>query len=255
MLPFLSDHLPFPEKIQGRYFEPFLGGGAVFFHLRPQRALLADLNQELIGLYEGIRKDWRGVWQAYLEMPASRDAYHDIRDWCIADLDPITRAARLLYLNRTCFKGMWRHNSKGKFNVGYGGEARRWVISEETLRDVALCLQSVTLRLSDFEPIIDAATFGDFIFLDPPYRPWGKEMTHDHYVAQQFTFEDHQRLAACLRRSSQRGVRWVMTTSSHPDIASLFSGFTMTPITRGTGAGIGQTVNAPGEILIAHGGL
>ncbi len=157
MLPFLADYVPLAQQIVGRYIEPFLGGGAVFLYLRPDRALLSDLNPELIGLYESIRDNWRAVWTAYSRLPADKSAYNEIRDWKLDELESAVGAARLLYLNRTCFKGMWRHNLNGKFNVGYGGEARRWVISPETLRNVSHSLQNATLRLSDFEPIIDSA--------------------------------------------------------------------------------------------------
>jgi DNA adenine methylase len=254
MLPFLVDYVPAAQQIRGRYIEPFLGGGAVFLYLQPDRALLSDLNPELIHLYESIRDNWTAVWSAYLQLPADKDAYNEIRDWRIDELDSTISAARLLYLNRTCFKGMWRHNAKGKFNVGYGGEARRWVINEETLRSISFCLQNANLCLSDFQPIIESADDKDFIFLDPPYKPGAKEMIHDHYVARRFSFADHQRLAECLRDAAMRGVRWILTTSSHEDIVSLFTGFTTIAVTRGTGMGIGQTTGMPGEVLVRSGG-
>lgn len=251
MLPFLSAYLPHQDQIAGRYIEPFLGGGSVFFHLRPLRAELSDVNSELILLYCVIQRDSDAVWDAYRQFPKDKETYWRVRGWQPQTLDETTAAARLLFLNRTCFKGMWRHNRRGEFNVGYGGESRRWVVSCESLREVAVRLQNARLRLSDFENTIDSTQHDDFVFLDPPYTPGAKETLHRHYVGQQFSFADHQRLADCLGRATRRGVRWLLTTSSHPDIVRLFAGCTVTPVTRGTGAGIGRTMSAPGEVLIA----
>lgn len=250
MLCFLSHYLPTNQEIIGHYIEPFIGGGSVFFHTRPHRATLSDVNPELIQLYRAIQHDWESVWKEYCAMPASKEAYRMIRAWPTAQLDLPIAAARLLYLNRTCFKGMWRHNANGQFNVGYGGEARRWVITEDTLRQVSMCLQRATLILSDFEPIIDSAKSGDFIFLDPPYKPGAREIAAGHYVAQRFSFMAHSRLSHALQRASARGVQWMLTTSSHEDIVALFPDHTVIAATQGTGVGIGQTGKLPNEVLI-----
>lgn len=121
----LIPHLPLPESIKGRFVEPFVGGGAVFFALNPKRALLADINSELIDLYRGLRRYPVKVWEIFQAFPPTKKAYYEIRDSDVDGLDLASRAARTLYLNRTCFKGMWRHNSNGQFNVGYGGQDRR----------------------------------------------------------------------------------------------------------------------------------
>src|SRR5262249_49109195 len=124
----LVRHLPVKESIGGRFVEPFVGGGAIFFALSPAKALLTDLNAELIDLYRGIRRYPDEVWEAFREFPSSREGYYQVRALDHDDLPLASKAARTLYLNRTCFKGMWRHNSSGQFNVGYGGEDRRWAI-------------------------------------------------------------------------------------------------------------------------------
>jgi DNA adenine methylase len=162
----------------------------------------------------------------------------------------VDRSARLLYLNRTCFKGMWRQNSKGAFTVGYGGQSRRWVITEADLLNIAGALKRARLRCCDFQEVVDECQAGDFIFADPPYRPGHTKQTNDHYVGRPFTFDDHRRLAIALQRAQDRGVQWVLTTSAHPDMISLFPGRSMIPIPKGTGPQPGIMVSNSGEVLV-----
>lgn len=251
---YLSGHIPSKDQICGRYFDPFVGGGAVFFYIKPRRALISDINSELIDLYKAIQSNPQAVWEAYKSMPEGREAYHRIRKLSHNDLDPIFGAARLLYLNRTCFKGMWRHNGNGQFNVGYGGAARRWVITQGDLELVAKLLEPASIVCSDFEPIIDDSKAGDFIFVDPPYRPGMKEQSNAHYVGQQFAFEDQQRLALFLLRASERGVSWAMTNSSHPDIVALYPSCEVVSLPRGTGPRPGLLSAESGEAIIMNRG-
>lgn len=249
LLIFLKDYLPSPENIKGRYIEPFVGSGAVFFYLEPQKALLSDANPELIDIYRGIRYSPQKVWKIYKKFGSTKKDYKRIRDQK-KEKSVIKRAARMLFLNRTCFKGMWRHNREGKFNVGYGGQARRWVISEADLSEINKRLRKTRVVCSDFERIIESATEGDFIFLDPPYKPNEQEYTNNHYVSQQFHFEDHQRLAKALKRAKKRGAKWAMTTSAHPKILALFRGFYVIKIPKGTGALPGIMTENSGEALV-----
>ena len=252
MLDFLIPQFTSSILTANRFVEPFAGGGAVFFALSPKRALLSDINSELIDLYGGIRRYPIEVWNIFQGFPSTKDAYYKIRDWKHDELDLPTRTARTLYLNRTCFKGMWRHNGNGEFNVGYGGQDRRWVISKETLVWVSKKLWRVSLKCSDFEEVIDACEEDDFIFVDPPYRPGEREMIHDHYRYGKFSFDDHKRLATTLKRASARGIRWAMTTSTHPDIVYLFRRYHIVSIPRGTGRKIGALTKNSGEVLIRN---
>jgi DNA adenine methylase len=249
MLEFLQQYLPQPSNIEGHYVEPFIGGGIVFFSLKPREAIISDINPDLIDLYRGIRRSPSGIWERYCKFGKSKAAYKAVRDSETPRL-LVDRAARVLFLNRTCFKGMWRHNLKGKFNVGYGGQDRRGVISEEDLIVIARTLRRTEICCCDFEEVVDECNASDFIYTDPPYRPNEKEQINDHYVGRQFTFEDHRRLASALRRAKKRGVKWALTTSAHPDIVSLFKGNHITAIPRGTGRRPGITVANSGEVLI-----
>lgn len=249
LLNFLIPHLPTANQISSKYIEPFVGGGAVFFYLRPQKAYLSDLNPELIDIYRGVRYAPRAVWEVYCSFGNDKKSYHKVRDTTKTG-SLIERAARMLYLNRTCFKGMWRHNTNGDFNVGYGGQDRRWVITEETLRLTSRALKNAQIECRDFEAVIDEGEAGDFLFLDPPYRPGGKEQINAHYVGQQFSFADHRRLANALQRAKKRQINWALTTSNHPEITKLFKGNKIVSIPKGTGNNPGILSDISGEVLI-----
>ncbi|MGP8329382.1 MAG: DNA adenine methylase [Methanosarcinaceae archaeon] len=251
MLNFLSEHLLSSPAIKGRYIEPFVGGGSVYFFTQPTQAVLSDINQDLINLYVGIQQDAKSVWKKYITFGDTKDDYFHVRD----EYSPrglSQKAARTLFLNRTCFKGMWRHNKNGDFNVGYGGQDRRWVINEENLLDVQEEIKNTTLMCSDFGKMIDASIQNDFIFVDPPYRPAEKEQLHNHYVGRIFTFNDHVRLSKSLHKASARNVQWALTISSHPEILNLYSENRILLIPRGTGSKPGATVPNSGEVLILN---
>ena len=252
MLDFLIPQFASSILTANRFVEPFVGGGAIFFALSLKQALLSDINSELIDLYGGIRRYPIEVWNIFQDFPSTKNTYYKIRDWKHDELDLPTRTARTLYLNRTCFKGMWRHNGNGEFNVGYGGQDRRWVISKETLVWVSKKLWRVSLKCCDFEEVIDGCEEGDFIFVDPPYRPGEREMIYDHYRYGKFSFDNHKRLAATLKRASARSIRWAMTTSAHPDIVYLFHRYHIVSIPRGTGKKIGVLTKNSGEVLIRN---
>lgn len=247
----MAGHLPSATSISGRFIEPFLGGGAIYFHLRPRSALLADINLELIELYRGIQRSPRRVWQIYRSYPNTKKAYRQIRDCDPKTCTFLQRAARSLYLNRTCFKGMWRHNSEGKFNIGYGGQSRRWAIRSRDLVEISERLRKATIRCSDFEPLVAEAKPDDYMFLDPPYRPGQREQLHQHYSGQ-FSFEDHRRLASCLRQAHKRGVQWGLTISNNRDILKLYKAYKFVNIPRGTSARIGVKARNPGEVFISN---
>ena len=239
LLKFIIPHLPESNSIRGTFVEPFVGSGAVFFCLNPKKAILSDTNKELIELYRRIKYYPQNVWKKFESFPASKRFYYHIRSSDTKSKSLSYRAARILYLNRTCFKGMWRYNQKGEFNVGYGGQDRRWVIDQESLNQVSKRLKTATLKNKDFEGVIDNCKKNDFVFLDPPYSPGERKTLDYHYESNQFGYEDHKRLAQTLRRASDRGVRWAMTTSSHKEIKKLFVGFNFHPILKWVGDRLG----------------
>jgi DNA adenine methylase len=252
ILDFLLRYLPNRSAITGRFVEPFVGGGAIFFALNPRTALLADANRELIDLYRGIRLYPTKVWETYRRFPSSKSGYYDVRGLKPEDLSLKRKAARLLYLNRTCFKGMWRHNARGQFNVGYGGQDRRWAVGKNCLNTISRRLKRARLWCCDFEQTINQCKPGDYLFLDPPYRPGEKGMPVHHYELSCFDYADHERLAKALRRITKRGIQWAMTTTSHPEILSFFPKLNVIALPQGTGGKPGLLAKNTGEVLIRN---
>lgn len=248
----IMEHLPSRQKIPGYFIEPFVGSAAVFFRLNPKKAILADINSELVTLYRGLRRHPIKVWEIFCSLPSTKRAYYRIRNATSWPSDLASQAARTLYLNRTCFKGMWRHNSEGQFNVGYGGQDRRWVINKQTLLEVSKRLRRSLLRTSDFEDIVDMSACDDFLFLDPPYRPSERELLHAHYIHSRFTCSDHKRLGQALRRATRRGVKWAMTICSHSDILRLYNRNTIIPIPKGTKKKSNSRSSDFGEVLLLN---
>jgi DNA adenine methylase len=251
LLKFILPYLPSVNSIKGRFVEPFVGGGAVFFALNPSSALLADINPVLIDLYRGLRNHPSKVWEIFMQFPKTRLAYYKIRN-SSGKLDLPARAAKTLYLNRTCFKGMWRENSRGQFNVGYGGQDRRWVINQESLIAVSKFLKKAELKVNDFEETIESCDHNDFLFIDPPYLPGERELIQNHYIYYRFTYDEHRRLATALKKASKRKVKWALTISSHNDIIRLYNNNYSIPLLKGTGKRPGQMVRNSGEVLICN---
>jgi DNA adenine methylase len=253
LLNHIKEYLLPPNSMIGRYIDPFVGGGSVFLSLNFGNALLSDVNQELMDLYRAIKQDPIGVWKIFESYPSTKRDYYRIRNnKKVNQLDLITRAARTLYLNRTCFRGWWRYNAQGQFNVGYGGQGRRWAISKDDLIAVSHKLLGTTLQNGDFENVINLSQNGDFVFVDPPYQPGEREMTHEHYVYSRFGYDDHKRLAKTLQSASTRGVKWAMTTSSHPDIMKLFPATQVIDLPKDPFKRLRSDIEDSGEVLIRN---
>jgi len=253
LLSYLVNHLPKSEDIKGTYIEPFVGGGSVFFHMNPNQALISDLNSELITLYKGIKLYPHKVWEIFESFPTGKVAYYKIRNKGSEGKPLYYKAARTLFLNRTCFKGMWRHNSRGDFNVGYGGEERRWVITHQSIVDLSRIFRKAEILNNDFEEIIQNASKNDFIFLDPPYRPGERDLHELHYNNGKFLFDEQIRLADVLKNlPKSKRIRWAMTNSSHRDILKLYEGFNIKKIPFGTGDKPGIQTKKSKEVLITN---
>lgn len=248
-------YLPNRDTIEGKFVEPFLGGGSAFFALQPKSSFLSDINPDLIELYREIKDHPNDVWDMFRSFPATKEGYYEVRNYDYRQEKAYFRAARTLYLNRTCFKGMWRHNSNGNFNVGYGGQSRRWVISEESLLEVSERLRDSKLECQDFQKTMESCNQSDFVFLDPPYKPGNRELVNSHYLSNKFSYNEHVRLVNSLMAAAKIGIKWAITTSSHPDILYLYNeieNVQIIELDRGTGPSPGKLVKAPGECLICN---
>ena len=213
----------FPDKFS-RYYEPFVGGGSVLLSLQPERAVIGDLNDWLLDTYVAIRADHMKVAEHLDVMVNTREEFERVRAVQPDTLDLFQRAAHLIYLNKTCFRGLFRVNRKGQFNVPYGAYNRRYY-DPENLGAVANCLCNAEIRHADFELCLAGVTPDDFVYLDPPYYKQGGFSDFDRYTKFKFKENDQVRLAANCRELDDRGVRWAVSNSDTPFVRSLFEGF------------------------------
>ncbi len=218
---FSSDPSLFIKKIN-RYIEPFLGGGAVFFHVKPFSALLADSNHELIETYQAIKDDWRRVVRELRKHHRLHDKKYYYRVRNTEFQRPYSRAAKFIYLNRTCWNGLYRVNLSGSFNVPIGTKNEVYYDTDD-FEGVARLLQRAQLTCSDFEPVIDQAVSGDLIFADPPYTVKHNNNNFVKYNENIFSWQDQQRLSKCLINAANRGALVVLTNANHLSIRSLYS--------------------------------
>ncbi len=210
-----------PKRINGRYIEPFLGSGSMFFAICPREAVLSDLCPDLLHVYRGIRNQHRIVSEILKQHAAmhSSEYYYQVRDNEPARI--AERAARMLYLNRTCFNGIYRVNRAGKFNVPLGSKTS--VIREEDdFAGWSAALRRAELKHTDFESVIDDARKGDFIFADPPYTVRHNENGFIKYNEVLFSWDDQLRLHECLQRAKARNVRILMTNANHESLRALY---------------------------------
>lgn len=207
-----------------RYFEPFLGGGSVLFGLAPAPAVVGDRNDWLLDTYEALRDDWRAVATVLDGLPNTKPDYLRIRAVPPETLEPATRAAHFIYLNKTGFRGLFRVNRAGRFNVPYGAYDRRYY-DPDNLRAVAQRLATVTFRRGDFEDVLAEARRGDFAYLDPPYAQLGGHADFNRYTDGPFGPADQERLAACCHGLADRGVGFVLSNHDLPWVRELYEGY------------------------------
>jgi DNA adenine methylase len=207
-----------------RYFEPFLGGGAVFFHLTPRRAVLADTNSELVNAYQSLKKHAQVIEKrlADLQRKHGETLYYRIR--ATRPTNAIDQAVRFLYLNRTCFNGIYRVNLRGEFNVPIGTKDRV-AYPEGYLQEIAACLRHASIRVADFEKTIDEAAADDFVFVDPPYTVMHNNNNFVKYNANLFSWTDQIRLVSAVRRAAQRGAAVMISNADHQSVRQLYRDF------------------------------
>lgn len=249
MLPTLAAYLPVRMK---RYVEPMIGGGALFFGLAPEKALIADANPELVAFYRTIVESGDAVLHRYASWPFDEETFYELRALRFGELDPVTAAARLLYLNRACFNGLYRVNQEGNFNVPWGRYKRRYEPNTAQFALTRSVLARARIELGDFRDVLEAeARKGDFIFLDPPYVPISSYSDFKRYTRLQFHDRDHYDMAALVRRLSERGCEIVITNSNHPLVHDLYRGYHIDVIA--TRRNVNSRANSrTGEDVVIH---
>jgi len=217
-----------PETL-GAYHEPFVGGGALFFALagagRLGRAYLSDANDGLIGVYLALRDDVDGVIAALRGHRYDRDHYYRVRAQQPTDLSLPERAARILYLNKTCYNGLYRENRAGQFNVPFGRYANPTICDEPNLRAASAALQGVDIARRPFTSVLDHAQPGDFVYFDPPYDPVSATANFTTYDRAGFGPDDQRRLRDVFAALAGRGVGAMLSNSDTPLVRELYAGF------------------------------
>jgi DNA adenine methylase len=223
MIPDLIQAMP---KSYNNYIEPFIGGGALFFHLSPNSGIISDSNPELINLYKQVAKDFKPVLALLEKMPNQEEFFYEERAKVFSELSPVEAAARTIYLNRTCFNGLYRVNKSGGFNVPYGRYKDPKIADGILLQSVSEALKDTKILLGDYKTILNKyAEKGDLIFLDPPYLPISKYSDFKRYTKEQFYDEDHVELAEEVTRLTELGCHVLLTNSNHPLVHELYSDF------------------------------
>jgi DNA adenine methylase len=224
LLPQFSPHFPAPGTYQ-RYFEPFMGSGAVFFHLQPAQSFLFDINPQLIEAYRVVRDTVEELIAALQVHYYDAHYYYEVRAQLPATLSPVQRAARLIFLNHTCYNGLYRENRQGQFNVPFGRHRNPTICDVAGLRAASAALQRAHLDVLDFENVLTSAAPGDLLYFDPPYEPLSPTSNFTSYTAHGFTSADQRRLADVFRALDRRGCLLMLSNSSAALIYELYQGF------------------------------
>lgn len=222
LLPALRRSIP---PTYGTYFEPFLGGAALFFDINPKSAVLGDSNPELINFYEVLRDSPRLLIEHLQQFTVSEPDFYRIRALEPRTLTSIQRAARLIYLNKTCFNGIYRVNKRGQFNTPFGKQTRVNIFEQENFLAASTILGSAMLKCADFLTTVNEARSGDFVYFDPPYIPVSKFSDFKRYTKERFSERDHEELAEAFTVLAERGCYVLLSNSFHEKTALRYSRF------------------------------
>ncbi|MGP5121135.1 DNA adenine methylase [Psychrobacter alimentarius] len=227
----ISDIEPLiPSKIS-TYYEPFIGGGAVLLNQQPKKAVINDYNAELINVYEVVRDNVDELIEDLAMHENESEYFYKIRlqdrEEGFDKLSALKRASRVIYLNKTCFNGLYRVNSSGEFNTPFGRYKSPNIVNEPVLRAVSKYLQNNDIQLlsGDFEDALKGARKGAFVYLDPPYDPLSKSSNFTGYVEGGFGSDQQERLRDVCIKLHQKGVNFLLSNSATPFIKGLYKDF------------------------------
>jgi DNA adenine methylase len=227
----LEQFEPLLPHFSGKYHEPFLGGGALFFSLRPRKARLTDVNQELISCYRAVRDSVDEVMGALESHRYDKDYFYAVREIDPALLSPAERAARTIFLNKTAFNGLYRVNSRNQFNVPFGRHKNPLICDRENLLACSHVLRGVSLETADFTGVLEQAKASDFVYFDPPYVPLSDTAYFTAYAPGGFSWAEQRRLAEVFEALHRRGVKLMLSNSDVPQLRELYASFRIESVT------------------------
>lgn len=225
-----------PNKIS-IYSEPFIGGGALLFDLQPKIAYINDINEELIRVYEVIKRDVESLIIALQEYRNEADYFYKVRDWDrdrekYALLSNVKKAARVLYLNKTCYNGLFRVNNAGEFNSPFGNYRNPNIVNAPTLRAVSLYLNTAMIHLTslDYSEILRILPKNTFVYLDPPYDPVSDTSSFTGYSRGGFSRDDQVRLRECCDELHKKGIKFMLSNSATDFIKKQYTNYNITVV-------------------------
>lgn len=226
LIPELFKRLP---KNWNNYFEPFIGGGALYFNLQPTNAYLSDNNSELINAYNIVKNKPKELVKDLKKHIYEKNYFYSIRALDrtkeFSNLSSTERASRLIYLNKTCYNGLYRVNSKNQFNSPFGKYTNPLICDEENLYNCSSVLSKAKIEVKEFQTILEDAKKGDFVYFDPPYVPLSATSNFTAYGKDGFEIELQIELAKICEKLDKRGVKFLLSNSSAPLIEELYSSY------------------------------
>lgn len=224
----LNEIIPKIPHQFGTYIEPFFGGGALFFAIQPENGVISDSNPELVNLYSTVATNVDELINVLRRYENTEECFYQTRSMDLSLLSNVEAAARTIFLNRTCFNGLYRVNKAGKFNVPYGHYKNPKIIDEDALRTASLLLARTDILCNDYKIVLkNSAKPGDFVFLDPPYLPISEYSDFKRYTKEQFYEEDHVELASEVERLHELGCHVILTNSNHPLVHELYQKYSI----------------------------
>ncbi len=216
-------------KSYNRYYEPFIGGGALFFELQPDNAYVSDMNEELINLYSVVRNDVYELIHDLSKHKNSKEYFLEIRNLDrteqYAKLSNVERASRFIYLNRTCFNGLYRVNTQGQFNVPFGNYKNPKIIDENNLLNCSELLKKTEIRCADFSEILNKVQKGDFVYFDPPYVPLTETSSFTSYTKDGFDLDMQFKLRDVCYELDSMGVKFMLSNSDTKFVNELYANY------------------------------
>ncbi len=220
----LEQFEPLLPKRFDLYIEPFVGSGALFFHLLPSKAVLIDLNFDVVNFYNVVKTNVEELIKDLKKHKNTSEYYYMMRAQDPSKMSPVERASRFLYLNKTAYNGLWRVNKNGEFNVPFGKYKNPKILDEKHLRDVSTVLSDVSVIFGDFSLVLDYAKPNTFIYFDPPYHPISKTSNFTNYAGE-FRAEEQVRLAECFKLLDKKGCLLMLSNSNTPLVRHLYANY------------------------------
>jgi len=253
MIGLLLEKVP---AIFGTYFEPFVGGGSLLFALRPQRAVISDINSELMNAYLVVRDDPDALIRSLQRHRNEPEHFSRIRAYDPSKLTTVQRASRFIFLNKTCYNGLYRENGSGQFNAPFGRYENPTIVDKANIAAVSEYLRHAEVRILNvsYEKCLQRARGGDFAYLDPPYFPLSTTASFTKYHRTDFTADDQKRLAGVFRKLDGRGCYLLLSNSNMPFVRQLYAGYRIQEVsaTRFINCKADRRGKAPNELIISN---